>query len=86
MTKRETKIVKKELANVDVEYVHNLLAKVNLTKSERKIIEHSELDKERLLDIAESLCLSVDRVACIKMNAMQKVYKYLVNKNYIKSI
>lgn len=85
MTKPETKEVKKILANVDREYVEKLIDKVNLSLRDKEIIKATELDKERISEVADKMCLSVDSIAKIKQSAMNRIYLYFMQKNYIKN-
>jgi len=74
------KLAKIGLADVDRNKVIALLDCINLTTQEREIIERAELKGERLYDIADLYALSIDSVAHIKRNAMQKIGIYLTQK------
>jgi len=85
MTKPETKKVKKILSSVDREFVDSLIEKVNLSPREKEVIRSTELNKETIGEVAEKLCLSVDSIARIKQAAMNRMYIFFVQKNYIKN-
>ena len=61
------------MADVDRKRVLEILENVNLTKIEKEIVIKTELDGERLYDMAEVFSLSVDSVSHIKRTAMQKI-------------
>lgn len=71
------KLAKVALADVDKARVISLLDAVNLTRQERIIVERTELDGERLCDMAELYTLSIDSVSLIKRKALQKIGVYL---------
>ena len=71
------KLAKAALADVDKQKVLYLLECVNLTKQERDIVERTELNGERLADMADLYALSIDSVSLIKRHALQKIGVYL---------
>ena len=71
------KLAKAALADVDRQKVLYLLECVNLTKQEREIVERTELNGERLADMADVFALSIDSVSLIKRHALQKIGVYL---------
>lgn len=74
------KLAKLALSNVDRAQVMALLDAVNLTKMERAIVQRTELDGERLYDMAESYSLSLDSVSQIKRQALRKIGIYITQK------
>ena len=74
------RLAKIALADVDKNRVTALLDCVNLTRQERTIIERTELDGERLCDMADQFSLSVDSVSNIKRSALRKIGVYLTEK------
>jgi DNA-directed RNA polymerase specialized sigma24 family protein len=74
------RLAKIALDDVDKKRVVALLDCVNLTRQERTVIEHTELDGERLCDMADLFSLSVDSVSLIKRNALRKIGVYLTEK------
>lgn len=74
------KLAKIALADVDRSKVIALLNCVNLTTQERDIIERTELNGERLCDMAECYSLSIDAVSLIKRKALRKIGVYLAQK------
>jgi DNA-binding CsgD family transcriptional regulator len=74
------KLAKLALADVDRAKVLSLLDCVNLTKTEREIVQRTELDGERLCDMADLFSLSIDSVSLIKRNAMRKIGVYITQK------
>lgn len=74
------KLAKAALHNVDKNKVIALLDCVNLTRQERELIEKTELDGERLYDMADLFSLSVDSVSNIKRSALRKIGVYLTEK------
>ena len=74
------KLAKAALADVDKQKVLYLLDQVNLTKQERDIVERTELNGERLADMADLYALSIDSVSLIKRHALQKIGVYLTQK------
>lgn len=80
MITETVKLAKDALSDVDKKKVLALLESVNLTKVERQIVERTELDGERLYDMADFFSLSFDSVAHIKRSAMRKIGMYLTKK------
>lgn len=74
------KLAKIALSDVDKKKVLELLDCVNLTRAERVIVERTELDGERLCDMADLFSLSVDSVSLIKRNAMRKIGVFITRK------
>lgn len=74
------KLAKLALSNVDRQQVISLLDAVNLTRQERDIVQRTELDGERLYDMAESYSLSIDAVSLIKRQALRKIGIFLTQK------
>ena len=74
------KLAKLALADVDRNRVIVLLESVNLTRQENEIVRRTELDGERLCDMADVFSLSVDTVSHIKRSAMRKIGVYLTQK------
>ena len=67
------RIAKIVLADVDRKKVLEILEGVNLTKIEKEIVIKTELNGERLYDMADVFSLSVDSISHIKRNAMRKI-------------
>jgi DNA-directed RNA polymerase specialized sigma24 family protein len=57
-----------------------LLDAVNLTRQERDIVRRTELEGERLSDMADAYSLSIDSVSLIKRQALRKIGFYLTEK------
>ena len=74
------KLAKIALADVDRNKVIALLDSVNLTTQERNIIERTELNGERLCDMADVYALSIDAVSLIKRHALRKIGVYLTQQ------
>lgn len=74
------KLAKLALSNVDRAQVLALLDAVNLTKQERDIVQRTELEGERLYDMADLYALSIDSVSLIKRQALRKIGIYLTQK------
>lgn len=74
------RLAKLALRNVDRMQVIALLDAVNLTRQERDIVQRTELDGERLYDMAESYSLSLDSVSQIKRQALRKIGIYITQK------
>ena len=74
------KLAKLALKNVDRQQVIALLDAVNLTKQERDIVQRTELEGERLYDMADLYSLSLDSVSLIKRQALRKIGIYLTQK------
>jgi DNA-directed RNA polymerase specialized sigma24 family protein len=74
------KLAKLALSNVDRMQVMALLDAVNLTKQERDIVQRTELEGERLADMADLYSLSIDSVSLIKRQALRKIGIYLTQK------
>lgn len=74
------KLAKVALADVDRAKVIALLDAVNLTRQERDIVQRTELDGERLCDMADLFSLSIDSVSNIKRSALRKIGFYLTQK------
>lgn len=74
------KLAKLALKNVDRMQVIALLDAVNLTKMERDIVQRTELEGERLYDIADAYNLSLDSVSLIKRQALRKIGIFLTQK------
>ena len=74
------RLAKIALADVDKNRVTALLDCVNLTRQERDIVQRTELDGERLCDMADLFSLSVDSVSNIKRSALRKIGFYLTQK------
>ena len=74
------RLAKIALADVDKKRVTSLLDSVNLTRQERTVIERTELDGERLCDMADLFSLSVDSVSSIKRSALRKIGVYIMQK------
>ena len=74
------KLAKVALSDVDRAKVLALLDGVNLTRQERDIVQRTELEGERLYDMAEVYALSVDAVSLIKSRALRKIGVYLTEK------
>ena len=80
MVTQIVKLAKLALSNVDRQQVIALLDAVNLTKQERDIAQRTELDGERLYDMADLYSLSIDAVSLIKRQALRKIGIYLTQK------
>ena len=80
MITQVVKLAKLALSNVDRQQVLDLLDAVNLTRQERDIVQRTELDGERLYDIADLYALSLDSVSLIKRNALRKIGIYITQK------
>lgn len=74
------KLAKLALSNVDRQQVMALLDAVNLTKQERDIVQRTELEGERLYDMADAYNLSIDSVSLIKRQALRKIGIYITQK------
>ena len=74
------KLAKLALSNVDRMQVMALLDAVNLTRQERDIVQRTELEGERLSDMADAYSLSIDSVSLIKRQALRKIGIYLTQK------
>lgn len=74
------KLAKLALKNVDRQQVIALLDAVNLTKMERDIVQRTELEGERLYDMADVYSLSIDSVSLYKRQALRKIGIYLTQK------
>ena len=74
------RLAKLALSNVDRAQVIALLDAVNLTKQERDIVQRTELEGERLYDMADLYSLSLDSVSLIKRQALRKIGVYLTQK------
>lgn len=74
------KLAKLALSNVDRQQVMALLDAVNLTRQERDIVQRTELEGERLSDMADAYSLSIDSVSLIKRQALRKIGIYLTQK------
>lgn len=74
------RLAKIALADVDRNKVIALLDCINFTKQEREIIERTELNGERLCDMAEIFSLSIDAVSLIKRKALRKIGVYLTQR------
>jgi len=80
MITQVVKLAKLALSNVDRQQVLDLLDAVNLTRQERDIVQRTELDGERLYDMADLYSLSLDSVSLIKRNALRKIGIYITQK------
>lgn len=74
------KLAKVALSDVDRAKVLALLDGVNLTRQERDIVQRTELEGERLYDMADLYSLSIDSVSLIKRQALRKIGIYLTQK------
>ena len=74
------KLAKVALADVDRAKVIALLDAVNLTRQERDIVQRTELEGDRLCDMADVYSLSIDSVSLIKRQALRKIGIYLTQK------
>lgn len=74
------KLAKLALSNVDRAQVIALLDAVNLTKQERDIVQRTELEGERLYDMADAYSLSIDSVSLIKRQALRKIGIFITQK------
>ena len=77
MMSNVVKLAKVSLADVDKSRVIALLDSVNLTRQERIIVERTELEGDRLCDMADLFSLSLDSVSLIKRKALSKIGVYL---------
>lgn len=74
------KLAKVALSDVDRAKVIALLDAVNLTRQERDIVQRTELEGDRLCDMADVYSLSIDSVSLIKRQALRKIGIYLTQK------
>ena len=74
------RLAKIALGDVDRAKVMGLLDAVNLTLQEKEIVRRTELDGERLCDMADVFSLSIDSVSLIKRQALRKIGIYLTQK------
>lgn len=74
------KLAKVALSDVDRAKVIALLDGVNLTKAERDIVQRTELEGERLYDMADAYNLSIDSVSLIKRQALRKIGIFITQK------
>jgi hypothetical protein len=74
------KLAKVALSDVDRAKVLALLDGVNLTRQERDIVQRTELEGERLNDMADAYNLSLDSVSLIKRQALRKIGIFLTQK------
>jgi hypothetical protein len=74
------KLAKVALSDVDRVKVLALLDGVNLTRQERDIVQRTELEGERLYDMADAYSLSIDSVSLIKRQALRKIGIYITQK------
>lgn len=74
------KLAKLALSDVDRAKVLALLDGVNLTRQERDIVQRTELEGERLNDMADAYNLSLDSVSLIKRQALRKIGIFLTQK------
>lgn len=74
------KLAKIALQDVDKNKVITLLDCINLTTQEREIVQRTELNGERLSDMADLFSLSVDAVSLIKRKALRKIGVYLTQR------
>jgi DNA-binding CsgD family transcriptional regulator len=74
------RLAKVALGDVDRAKVMGLLDAVNLTLQEKEIVRRTELDGERLSDMADVFSLSIDSVSLIKRQALRKIGIYLTQK------
>lgn len=74
------KLAKLALSDVDRAKVLALLDGVNLTRQERDIVQRTELEGERLSDMADAYSLSIDSVSLIKRQALRKIGIFLTQK------
>ena len=74
------KLAKVALSDVDRAKVLALLDGVNLTRQERDIVQRTEMEGERLNDMADAYSLSIDSVSLIKRQALRKIGIYITQK------
>lgn len=74
------KLAKIALGDVDRAKVMGLLDAVNLTRQERDIVQRTELEGERLSDMADAYSLSIDSVSLIKRQALRKIGIFITQK------
>ena len=74
------KLAKVALSDVDRVKVLALLDGVNMTRQERDIVQRTELDGERLYDMADAYSLSIDSVSLIKRQALRKIGIFITQK------
>ena len=74
------KLAKVALSDVDRAKVLALLDGVNLTRQERDIVQRTELEGERLYDMADAYRLSIDSVSLIKRQALRKIGIFITQK------
>ena len=74
---KEIQIAHDALQQVERQKVVELVKAVNLNHQEHYIIVKSEIENERIKDIAEHLNLSIDSIMRIKTKGMLKIYAYL---------
>ena len=74
------KLAKVALSDVDRAKVLALLDSVNLTRQERDIVQRTELEGERLYDMADAYSLSIDSVSLIKRQALRKIGIFITQK------
>ena len=74
------KLAKVALSDVDRVKVLDLLDGVNLTRQERDIVQRTELEGERLYDMADAYNLSLDSVSLIKRQALRKIGIFITQK------
>lgn len=74
------KLAKLALSDVDRAKVLALLDGVNLTRQERDIVQRTELEGERLNDMADAYNLSLDSVSLIKRQALRKIGIFITQK------
>lgn len=74
------KLAKVALSDVDRAKVLALLDGVNLTRQERDIVQRTELEGERLYDMADAYSLSIDSVSLIKRQALRKIGIFITQK------
>lgn len=74
------KLAKVALSDVDRAKVIALLDGVNLTRQERDIVQRTELEGERLNDMADAYSLSIDSVSLIKRQALRKIGIFITQK------
>ena len=74
------KLAKVALSDVDRAKVIALLDGVNLTRQERDIVQRTELEGERLYDMADAYSLSIDSVSLIKRQALRKIGIFITQK------
>ena len=74
------KLAKVALSDVDRAKVLALLDGVNLTRQERDIVQRTEMEGERLNDMADAYSLSIDSVSLIKRQALRKIGIFITQK------